>query len=136
MDAFALPVCVCVSISVEVSLFKGFSGRTLRNAFGKNDKGVPQNPPPARQQREASPVLVVKQQSEPPESLPCSATIDTGDASRSRTSARCSEAEDEEEAPEHGEMSEGISASEHGTRKNHGSVAACHYFIRGSTRVC
>ena len=35
-------VCVCVcqcecrSVSVEVSVFKGFSGRTLRNAFGKN----------------------------------------------------------------------------------------------------
>ena len=28
-------VCVCVSVSVEVQVFKGFSGRTLRNAFGK-----------------------------------------------------------------------------------------------------
>ena len=28
--------CQCVSVSVEVSVFKGFSGRTLRNAFGKN----------------------------------------------------------------------------------------------------
>ncbi|CAK9086653.1 unnamed protein product, partial [Durusdinium trenchii] len=37
------------------------------------------------------------------------------DASRSRTSAGCSEAEDEEEALEHGEKSEGMSASEHGT---------------------
>ena len=27
--------CQCVSVSVEVSVFKGFSGRTLRNAFGK-----------------------------------------------------------------------------------------------------
>ena len=26
--------CQCVSVSVEVSVFKGFSGRTLRNAFG------------------------------------------------------------------------------------------------------
>ena len=38
-------VCVCVcqcecrSVSVEVSVFKGFSGRTLRNAFGKKDCG-------------------------------------------------------------------------------------------------
>ena len=29
-------VWVCLSVSVEVSVFKGFSGRTLRNAFGKN----------------------------------------------------------------------------------------------------
>ena len=53
MAAFALPLtlgyvysvhvvvqvwwkCQCVSVSVEVSVFKGFSGRTLRNAFGKN----------------------------------------------------------------------------------------------------
>ena len=28
--------CQCVSVSVEVSVFKRFSGRTLRNAFGKN----------------------------------------------------------------------------------------------------
>ena len=28
--------CQCLSVSVEVSVFKGFSGRTLRNAFGKN----------------------------------------------------------------------------------------------------
>ena len=28
--------CQCVSVSVEVSVFKGFSGRTLRNAFGKS----------------------------------------------------------------------------------------------------
>ena len=28
--------CQCVSVSVEVSVFNGFSGRTLRNAFGKN----------------------------------------------------------------------------------------------------
>ena len=27
--------CQCVSVSVEVSVFKRFSGRTLRNAFGK-----------------------------------------------------------------------------------------------------
>ena len=27
----------CVSVSVEVSVFKGFSGRTLRNAFGKSN---------------------------------------------------------------------------------------------------
>ena len=27
--------CKCRSVSVEVSVFKGFSGRTLRNAFGK-----------------------------------------------------------------------------------------------------
>ena len=27
--------CQCLSVSVEVSVFKGFSGRTLRNAFGK-----------------------------------------------------------------------------------------------------
>ena len=27
--------CQCVSVSVEASVFKGFSGRTLRNAFGK-----------------------------------------------------------------------------------------------------
>ena len=26
--------CKCLSVSVEVSVFKGFSGRTLRNAFG------------------------------------------------------------------------------------------------------
>ena len=35
-------VCVCKcerrSVSVEVSVFKGFSGRTLRNAFGNNSK--------------------------------------------------------------------------------------------------
>ena len=30
--------CQCVSVSVEVSVFKGFSGRTLRNAFGKKEK--------------------------------------------------------------------------------------------------
>ena len=30
--------CQCVSVSVEVSVFKGFSGRTLRNAFGKKQK--------------------------------------------------------------------------------------------------
>ena len=30
--------CQCVSVSVEVSVFKGFSGRTLRNAFGKKRK--------------------------------------------------------------------------------------------------
>ena len=53
LDAFALPLtlhvtpvlvhvvvqvwwkCQCVSVSIEVSVFKGFSGRTLRNAFGK-----------------------------------------------------------------------------------------------------
>ena len=29
--------CQCASVSVEVSLFKGFSGRTLRNAFGKTE---------------------------------------------------------------------------------------------------
>ena len=29
--------CQCVSVSVEVSVFKGFSGRTLRNAFGKKE---------------------------------------------------------------------------------------------------
>ena len=29
--------CQCVSVSVEVSVFKGFSGRTLRNAFGKTN---------------------------------------------------------------------------------------------------
>ena len=29
--------CQCVSVSVEVSVFKGFSGRTLRNAFGKKN---------------------------------------------------------------------------------------------------
>ena len=29
--------CQCVSVSVEVSVFKGCSGRTLRNAFGKNN---------------------------------------------------------------------------------------------------
>ena len=29
--------CECRSVSVEVSVFKGFSGRTLRNAFGKNN---------------------------------------------------------------------------------------------------
>ena len=28
--------CECRSVSAEVSVFKGFSGRTLRNAFGKN----------------------------------------------------------------------------------------------------
>ena len=27
-------MCQCVSVSVEVSVFKGFSGRTLRSAFG------------------------------------------------------------------------------------------------------
>ena len=92
------------------------AGLHIPSASGnKNDKGVHQNPPPARQQREASPVLAVNLQSEPPQSLPCSATIDPGDASRSRTSAGCSEAEDEEEALEHGEKSEGMSASEHGT---------------------
>ena len=32
--------CKCVSVSVEVSVFKGFSGRTLRNAFGKKHKIV------------------------------------------------------------------------------------------------
>ena len=34
--------CQCVSVSVEVSVFKGFSGRTLRNAFGKKvpDPGI------------------------------------------------------------------------------------------------
>ena len=31
--------CQCVSVSVEVSVFKGFSGRTLRNAFG-NKKNI------------------------------------------------------------------------------------------------
>ena len=30
--------CQCVSVSVEVSVFKGFSGRTLRNALGKNEE--------------------------------------------------------------------------------------------------
>ena len=30
---------MCLSVRVEVSVFKGFSGRTLRNAFGK--KGAP-----------------------------------------------------------------------------------------------
>ena len=30
--------CQCVSVSVEVSVFKGFSGRTLRKAFGKKLK--------------------------------------------------------------------------------------------------
>ena len=30
--------CQCVSVSVEVSVFKGFSGRTLRNAFGNKRK--------------------------------------------------------------------------------------------------
>ena len=30
--------CKCRSVSVEVSVFKGFSGRTLRNAFGKKRK--------------------------------------------------------------------------------------------------
>ena len=30
--------CQCVSVSVEVSVFKGFSGRTLRNAFGNYRK--------------------------------------------------------------------------------------------------
>ena len=29
--------CQCVSVSVEVSVFKRFSGRILRNAFGKKD---------------------------------------------------------------------------------------------------
>ena len=29
--------CQCVSVSVEVSVFKRFSGRTLRNAFGKKE---------------------------------------------------------------------------------------------------
>ena len=28
--------CKCRSVIVEVSVFKGFSGKTLRNAFGKN----------------------------------------------------------------------------------------------------
>ena len=28
--------CQCVSVRVEVSVFKGFSGRTLRNTFGNN----------------------------------------------------------------------------------------------------
>ena len=28
--------CQCVRVSIEVSVFKGFPGRTLRNAFGKN----------------------------------------------------------------------------------------------------
>ena len=31
--------CQCLSVSVEVSVFKGFSGRTLRNAFGKKRGG-------------------------------------------------------------------------------------------------
>ena len=31
--------CQCLSVSVEVSVFKGFSGRTLRNAFGKKACG-------------------------------------------------------------------------------------------------
>ena len=30
--------CQCVSVSVEVSVFKRFSGRTLRNAFGKKTR--------------------------------------------------------------------------------------------------
>ena len=30
--------CECRSVSVEVSVFKGFSGRTLRNAFGNKGK--------------------------------------------------------------------------------------------------
>ena len=33
--------CECRSVSVEVSVFKGFSGRTLRNAFGKNSTSAP-----------------------------------------------------------------------------------------------
>ena len=32
--------CECRSVSVEVSVFKGFSGRTLRNAFGKKTRGL------------------------------------------------------------------------------------------------
>ena len=32
--------CQCASVSVEVSVFKGFSGRTLRNAFGNRNKTV------------------------------------------------------------------------------------------------
>ena len=32
--------CQCVSVSVEVSVFKGFSGRTLRNAFGNKFKAL------------------------------------------------------------------------------------------------
>ena len=31
--------CECRSVSVEVSVFKGFSGRTLRNAFGNKSFG-------------------------------------------------------------------------------------------------
>ena len=30
--------CVSLSVSVEVSVFKGFSGRTLRSAFGKKEE--------------------------------------------------------------------------------------------------
>ena len=37
--------CQCVSVSVEVSVFKGFSGRTLRNAFGKKDMYGPETHP-------------------------------------------------------------------------------------------
>ena len=33
--------CQCVSVSVEVSVFKGFSGRTLRNAFGNEQQALP-----------------------------------------------------------------------------------------------
>ena len=37
--------CQCVSVSVELSVFKGVSGRTLRNAFGKKcDLERPGNP--------------------------------------------------------------------------------------------
>ena len=36
--------CECRSASVEVSVFKGFSGRTLRNAFGKKTTSVPEIP--------------------------------------------------------------------------------------------
>ena len=32
--------CQCVSVSIEVSVFKGFSGRTLRNAFGKKNANL------------------------------------------------------------------------------------------------
>ena len=32
--------CQCVGVSVEVSVFKRFSGRTLRNAFGKKNADV------------------------------------------------------------------------------------------------
>ena len=38
--------CECRSVSVEVSVFKGFSGRTLRNAFGKKET-IPFPPPVA-----------------------------------------------------------------------------------------